>query len=1023
MPDPALSEPALSRRPARLVLVVGVVVLGLVGAVVAGLTVLHRIVDASYVERQLEEQLSEAWGIEYEVSVSEFEFSIWRGYVEAGNVRFHPVADRVSDASAAQLLTVNVERVRIEGIKRWRLLTGNLTARAIHLDAPQIHVQWTGESPDDPSEGDGPSPRIRVETFTVAQGNLLLESAIGDSLAVSDINLTIQHLDSDPGTDAMRLIYGDDVALRIGTIQGYALGGDYVLHTGSLALSTADETFDLHDFLLDASPEEPWLDAIRVNSLEGSQLSIRGIDFRHFVDERDIRIQTVNLHEWIVDIALRDDSSDSGTVVTIDSLFVTNSELNLMTKDGVEISAGNVFGTAYGIDSSHDLAEYPLYAHHVEVQGSDARLDVGQVVITTAQLRGSTSTGNLEGDSVTIERPDYYTFRVRRLAAQGVDFGHLFAEGGFHVTGADAYDLNAHVILHPSDGQASSPEDGEQLSAQHLRVHSGGLLLTLQSRDELRFEGLSGEMTNFDLRTEDDRNRVLWSTDVRAEVDRLEGTLGGFEQRLDVRNVRAATEAGTFQAESFHLASSSLAVDSTGIRVDAGPVVLTSVDFPLFFHSADIDVTIAEVREPRVFIGLMEGEEDLDLGMHIRAGEIRVADGILTVRIPSGDDQRADNINGLIRGLDFGGEGAGRFLASEDIQLTAGRLRSTLQGGQLHMGGYHAVLSVADSTFTIQDAYVEPEGNDEEITRRSRVRRDSSRIRAPSVRLAGIDFHRLGETQDVVIRLVEVDSAAVAVYIDRDLSPDPDAGFPHQRAVAAEMIFQVDEVRVTNGRIEQREFAGGRRVGELLLSDVEVQARNVSNDPDIMTSDTPLAVEVRANLLEHAPLELYLAYPLRAQGFDLIYQGHLGPMDMEPLSEVLRGLAGIEVVSGTLDSLAWDLRGRGNVIERVLGDDQRLRWAESEDSPPILEGDLRFFYHDLEIRLVDSETGEQGFGNRILTFLANNLLVFSRNEASGDPEADARNVVYEIEPDDSFFDVLLNAVLDGVLSEVLFIRI
>ena len=1006
-------------------LVAVIVALVVVVVIAVGLTILHRVVDASYIERQLEEQLTEATGVEYEASVGSFEFSVWRGYVEASNMRFHPVANDTQDATLPQLWTVDVERVRLDGIKRLRLLRGNLTAESIQVEAPDVRVHWSGASGDESSEDDADSsPQLQVESFTLSRGNLLLESADGDSLSVHEIDLTVQHLDSNPDTTALRFIYTDDVALRVGSIRGNALDGDYILQASTLALSTSESSFSLHDFLFDASPEEPWLDAIRVNTLAGTHLEVHGIDFEHIVREEDVHIQTVNLHEGNIDFELIDggDSGESGSVVTIDSLFITNSAVNLITRDGAEISADKIFGTAHDVNSSYDLAEYPLHARHVEVEGSNAQMFVGKVIITTGQIRGNTSTGNLIGDAVVIERPGYYTFGTRQLAAQGVDYGNLFAEGGFHVREADAYDLDAHVTLHPADEESSGEDASEQLTAQHLRVHSGRLAVTLPTNDQLRFRGLSGEMTRFDLRTEGDDDRVLWSTDVRAEVNRLEGTLSRSEQRLDVRNVRAATEAGTLEVGSLHLTSESLDVDSTGMRVDAGPIVLAGVDFPLFFHHTDIDVSSAEVTEPNVFLGMTE-EEEMDLDIHVRIGQIGMTDGNVTVRIPSGDNQVAERVNGFVRGLDFGGDVPGRFLASEDIQITAEILRSTLQNGRLLLGGYNAILSVSDSTFSLEDAYFEPDGTDEEVIQQSRVRRDPARVQAPSVRLSGIDFERFNETQDIAIRLVEVDSAAIAIYIDRDMSPDPEADFPHQSASATEMVFQVDEIHVTNGRIEQREFAGGQSVGELLLSDVEIRAENISNDPEFMTSDTPLNVEVTAQLLEQALLEVQIAYPLHAQGFDLIYRGRVGTMDMEPLSEALRGLAGIEVVSGTIDSLAWDLQGRGNVIERTLDDSEQLRWAESEDSPPVLEGDLRFFYHDLEVRLVDSETGEQGLGNRILTFLANNLLVYSENESTGDAEDDAQNIVYEVEADDSFFDVLLNAILDGVLSEVLFIRI
>lgn len=474
----------------------------------------------------------------------------------------------------------------------------------------------------------------------------------------------------------------------------------------------------------------------------------------------------------------------------------------------------------------------------------------------------------------------------------------------------------------------------------------------------------------------------LRDEDVRVELGDVSFSL--FRRRIEARGV-VVSRPGRSTVSVPRLVVSGIPV----FRGDGVPVVESlSLDRPLFFVHRTDDAEGA---------GGAAGGERRSGRPALRIRHLRITKGTLLGE-PSGAAHGPNRI--LIR--DLGVEGREVAIDAEgrlsgvpgDLAWRAGELSRTSSDGLTRLRVDSLRASAADSSFLVSGIDLAPTSSDAEFFRQLAERRDRIRATVASVRGRGFDLYAWMR-RDVRARTIEFDSADVDVLSNRRLpqgSGDPWLPTRLIRSFAGEM--RLDTVRVS-GRIAYNEIPAGeaRDAARIAFEQLDARVTGISN----AAGATPMPIVVDASMsLFEAPATIRIEIPYDSSTYRMAMSGSVGAIDLTRINSLTIPLQGIEVQDGHLAALRFDATVDGRTAGGTV-------WAA---------------YRDLDVQVVDRETGEGGLFDDVKSFVTNTFVLRGDN-MPGDGEADDARpgaIEYYVRRDDSFFTRVWAPIRSGLMA-------
>lgn len=264
----------------------------------------------------------------------------------------------------------------------------------------------------------------------------------------------------------------------------------------------------------------------------------------------------------------------------------------------------------------------------------------------------------------------------------------------------------------------------------------------------------------------------------------------------------------------------------------------------------------------------------------------------------------------------------------------------------------------------------------------------------------GLDFHQYFARDALYVRSLEVNGLDVHIFADINIAWGPRAR-PcryHNGFAEIPVPFTVDTIRLVDADIRYSELAkGAKRPGELTFEDLGGVIVNVTNDPEKMTQETPVVVEVTGKMFGEAKVRARLAYPLLSPTLDYSLDASAGSMEMSTFNQFSRNVVGVEVQKGRLDSL------------RLSYESHRGQAA----------GRLYMTYRDLDFRIFDRNTGKAMPWHSVAGFFGN-LIVRSNNPGKPGDAPREGTIKYTCGDDDIvFFEYLVGALGSGMKGIVI----
>lgn len=379
----------------------------------------------------------------------------------------------------------------------------------------------------------------------------------------------------------------------------------------------------------------------------------------------------------------------------------------------------------------------------------------------------------------------------------------------------------------------------------------------------------------------------------------------------------------------------------------------------------------------------------------LRIGRLHVTDGtILAWRPRATRGPRHVLVRDLqVDGRDVAIDGEGRLTGSPaDLSWHTGEVSRTRADGLTCFTVDSIRASAADSSFLVSGLSLAPTYPDAEFFRRLDRRED--RIRATAARVQGHGFDvDAWIRRDMRIRALEFETVDIDVLSDQRVpsgSADPWLPTHLVRSFGGELRLDTIRVsgRITYNEIPVRKAAGAARIG---FEDFDGRITGISSAFDA----PPIVIDVSMALFE-APASIRIEIPYDSSAYRMEMSGRVGALDLTRINSLTVPLLGIEVQDGRLAAMRFDVAVDGRTAGGTV-------WAA---------------YRDLDVQMVDRETGKGGLFDDIKSFVTNTFVLRGDN-MPGDGEDDGARpgtVEYYVAPDDSFFTRVWAPIRSGLMD-------
>lgn len=306
--------------------------------------------------------------------------------------------------------------------------------------------------------------------------------------------------------------------------------------------------------------------------------------------------------------------------------------------------------------------------------------------------------------------------------------------------------------------------------------------------------------------------------------------------------------------------------------------------------------------------------------------------------------------------------------------------------------------SVPTLELIAQELRLEPLVEDETFFASHEFRATRFRVVLPECRVTGLEYGELFTRTAYRARTVHFTDPFFEAMINKDKERAPRSQSPpmvHEALAAIEKPLRVANLSVTNGSIAYAERpVPGVEPGVLTFGKVNLAIENLSNHESVTNT---IEINAHGDLMDAATLHVRLSIPVSPPDFALRYSGSLAEMDLRQLNPFLEPVELLRIKSGTAESAEFEIEVREGQAR----------------------GRVRAVYDDLEISLLDEETGSaHGLRKRFVSFLANLLKIHESNQPDHMGEMRVGNVAYTRSADDPFLKFLWVALRSGVLDVI-----
>ncbi|MCJ8163661.1 hypothetical protein MKJ04_02330 [Pontibacter sp. E15-1] len=338
-----------------------------------------------------------------------------------------------------------------------------------------------------------------------------------------------------------------------------------------------------------------------------------------------------------------------------------------------------------------------------------------------------------------------------------------------------------------------------------------------------------------------------------------------------------------------------------------------------------------------------------------------------------------------------------RAYYAQNITLQGTGIQYLFPDGAYQLTSDTLRLSTAQRNLRLQQLMLTPTKAPAELARSKGKAVSYMQLDVPEIRLTGLDYPAHSRENSFEVRHVAVREPALRVFKDKQNFKNKGAQpLPHELAQHMKAKFCLDSVEIENGFIRYAELVPKAiKRGHINLQNLHMTLRNVSNMPRYTSDKKPAVIKATGKVMGKVQMQMTVYMPLlNKNGYHRI-EGEIKSGNPEILNPILAPTAFVRFEKGYVNS------GR---FEVELTNKQAV-------------GSLRLLYQNLKIDILSKGTGgEQSFGKKVLTALANLAVIKESNPGDKGEKPRIGKINVTRNPENSVFSYWVDCLMDGFMS-------
>ncbi|AIM39294.1 hypothetical protein KO02_23315 [Sphingobacterium sp. ML3W] len=264
-----------------------------------------------------------------------------------------------------------------------------------------------------------------------------------------------------------------------------------------------------------------------------------------------------------------------------------------------------------------------------------------------------------------------------------------------------------------------------------------------------------------------------------------------------------------------------------------------------------------------------------------------------------------------------------------------------------------------------------------------------------TVRFEAFDFNKLLRDKKIYAAKAQLKDGILDIYTDKHYKATPlnkIGKSPHQALQHMKTQLAFDTLLLQNAHISYSELSGKfNQVGKITFDKSYATITNMTNDATRLAQNKWMHVDFLTQVMNSGKLHVLFDFDMTStKGFHR-YKGTLGAMQAPAFNQILRPLLNVEIASGNIKKIAFDIEAN----------DYR-NW-----------GQLKFDYDNLKVNILEKNPDGTHKNKSLVSLLINELLVNGSNpNLSG--EYITGKVNWHRNPNHTFFKTVWQSLLDGI---------
>jgi hypothetical protein len=340
-------------------------------------------------------------------------------------------------------------------------------------------------------------------------------------------------------------------------------------------------------------------------------------------------------------------------------------------------------------------------------------------------------------------------------------------------------------------------------------------------------------------------------------------------------------------------------------------------------------------------------------------------------------------------------EDPSRFLYARNYELHLRDYRHRSADSLYWMIVRDVRYNAAESNLHIGQFSVEPRYSRSDFDKKVKVQQDRFDVRFNKIAVNGLDPKDLLENQQIRARRVDIGSGNIDIYHNRILPSSNElktGQYPHQLLQKLSVPIMIDSLKASRVDIAYMEVnAKSLQAGTIRFNQVGGLFRNITNIDSLVARNRHCIADLDGVFMQRGKLQARFDFFLNDPNGGFAVSGKLDDMDGRELTPITRPLALIEIKSGYVQEVTFNMQGN----ERTAS------------------GTVKMLYNNLKIRILkkDDETSELK-RKGLLSLFANAIAINNSNPRDG--KLHIAHPRYTRDLRKSFFNLVWKTLFTGV---------